>query len=421
MPARAESLERRARHRAWPEPRLLSLGGYALAVVLTLACSPPAMREPNTEEGVARAKRALASGLERAQANPGDARAAFELARNYWIIGDLDSAERWLARGLAAVPDDATAVFDLCRVLAERGRYSAAAAHCRKFLDLKSATEAQREWATDLVSAYDSVAAGASVGGKTWQAKDHSAANTVGMEFVEVPAGEFVMGRSDGPRDEAPPHAVVLSPFWIGKYEVTAAQFGRFVAETGYKVEFLPPTGDAQAPEHPAVQVSWRDARAFTMWLSQREDAVYRLPSEAEWEYAARGTDARTEPWGFEKGRPGIHGNWGQNGGALENGGRPTLSRVGSFPQGRSFFGGLDMAGNASEWCLDFYDPHYYRRSPARNPFGPAAIGLGNGALRVLRGSSWKHELAVGHATHRYSAASNQAYTAYGFRVVREE
>ena len=191
-----------------------------------------------------------------------------------------------------------------------------------------------------------------------------------GMEMVYVPAGTFIMGSNDGDSDEKPVHEVYLDAYWIDKYEVTNEQYAECVAE-----------GDCDTPsrktyyslsqyaDHPVVYVSWNDARDYCKWVARR------LPSEAEWEKAARGTDERTYPWGDSSGNAGLLNYAG-------NEGRPVA--VGSYPDGASPYGAMDMAGNVWEWVADWYDGDYYSVSSGENPAGPAT-----GDARVLRGGSW--------------------------------
>ena len=185
-----------------------------------------------------------------------------------------------------------------------------------------------------------------------------------GMEMVYVPAGAFTMGSNDGDADEKPVHEVYLDGYWIDKYEVTNAQYAKCVAEGDcdkqVKMEYA---------NHPVVQVSWIDAHAYCAWAGRR------LPSEAEWEKAARGTDGRTYPWGFET-PSASQLNYNLNEGGM--------TAVGNYPAGASPYGALDMAGNVWEWVADWYDAGYYSKSPLENPPGPDS-----GTYRVLRGGSW--------------------------------
>jgi formylglycine-generating enzyme required for sulfatase activity len=206
-----------------------------------------------------------------------------------------------------------------------------------------------------------------------------------------------------------------VGPYRIGKYEVTRGQFKRFLDETGYR--FVPLPSDAFAPEfsdYPVIGASWEDAQAFTMWQSGRERAVYRLPSEAEWELAARGTQGYREPWGNDRGREGVDANWGRLSELTSQ--VPPVRPVGSFLRDRSPFGAFDMAGNVKEWCLDEYDGTYYAWSPAVNPFGPVE----KTGSKVQRGGSWNDPGPGDFAIRRSHAGMNQRYTGNGFRVLRE-
>ena len=197
-----------------------------------------------------------------------------------------------------------------------------------------------------------------------------------GMELVYVPAGRFIMGSNDGENDERPAHEVYLDAYWIDKYEVTNAQY-RYCVSAGkcdkpsnkLYYEYYDNPGYAN---HPVVDVSWRNANDYCTWAGRR------LPSEAEWEKAARGTDGRTYPWG--NGSPSaslLNYNFNKRD-------TTVTTAVGSYPNGVSPYGALDMAGNVWEWVADWYDASYYSKSPVGNPTGPSA-----GEDRVWRGGSW--------------------------------
>jgi formylglycine-generating enzyme required for sulfatase activity len=210
-----------------------------------------------------------------------------------------------------------------------------------------------------------------------------------GSELIMIPAGEFLMGSNDYD-SEKPPHRVYLSAYYIGKYEVTNEQFARFVNETGYNAG-----GDwkkyytSGRENHPVVCVSWNDAKAYCNW------ANLRLPTEAEWEKAARGTDGRKYPWGNEW-EP-SYLNWSGEGDRKWNSwkGNKISSQlptepVGSYSNGVSPYGCMDMAGNVWEWCNDWYGEKYYSQSPSSDPQGPSS-----GDARILRGGSWLNGSAV--------------------------
>jgi formylglycine-generating enzyme required for sulfatase activity len=204
--------------------------------------------------------------------------------------------------------------------------------------------------------------------------------------LVTIPAGEFWMGADSREPDEAPRHRVYLDAYAIDRHETTNARYARFVDAGGYRTEALwSPDGwqwvqrqhvtapfswndpRFNAPTQPVVGVAWYEAEAFC-----RFDGT-RLPTEAEWERAARGPDERTFPWGetFEASRA--------------QGPRASgTAAVGSHPTGASPFGIEDMAGNAWEWVADWYAADYYRSSPSRSPTGPDT-----GGGKVLRGGSW--------------------------------
>lgn len=195
-----------------------------------------------------------------------------------------------------------------------------------------------------------------------------------GAEMVFVPAGEFTRGSSDedadASSDEKPARKVYLDGYWIYKYPVTVAQYKVFCAATGREMPNEPPWGWVH--NHPIVNVTWDDAAAYAVW------AHASLPTEAQWEKAARGTDGRTYPWGneWDPSRCAHSENdWGDLGST-----RP----VGSYKEGASPYGVMDMAGNVWEWCADWYGEDYYKSSPASNPVGPV-----DGIVRVVRGGSW--------------------------------
>ena len=219
-----------------------------------------------------------------------------------------------------------------------------------------------------------------------------------GAEMVYVPAGEFLMGSPEGTGndDEHPQRRVYLDGFWIDKTEVTVAQYRRFCQATGRQMPDAPPWG--WQDDHPVVNVTWNDAAAYAAWAGER------LPTEAEWEKAARGTDGRQYPWGN-----------GWDAGKCANN-SSTTKAVGSYPSGASPYGALDMAGNVMEWCADWYDVSYYGTAPSRNPVGPLS-----GNWMVLRGGSWPYDHASDFrcAARRYFTGPDCRTGDCGFRCVR--
>ena len=227
------------------------------------------------------------------------------------------------------------------------------------------------------------------------------------QQLVLVPGGEFVMGSRSGEVPERREHTVSLSPFRIDRYETTQAMFARYLAAT----RSAPPTcfwDPVAMANHPVVCVRWWDAKAYCEWTRGR------LPTEAEWEMAARGKDRRLYPWGFEPAgcsRAIMEGGTNQ-GGCGANFAQP----VGSRPQGASPFGVQDMSGNAAEWVYDYFDEDYYGDSPDSNPKGPA-----QGSLKVIRGGSWGDNMPrYLSATQRSRKVPEEANKYVGFRCVRD-
>lgn len=205
-----------------------------------------------------------------------------------------------------------------------------------------------------------------------------------GMIQVYIPEGTLRMGGLDvnAESDEKPDHKVTLSGFWMDKLEVTNAMY-MLCVQTGAcepPLHFKSETqnqyfNNKQFNDFPVIYVAWSDARTYCEWAGRR------LPTEAEWEYVARGTDFRTYPWGDEyPDTSRSNFNWKVR----------DTTRVGSYAAGASPFGVLDMAGNVWEWVSDYYDPHYYTVTTGANPAGPMApLGV-NAQRRVIRGGSYQ-------------------------------
>jgi formylglycine-generating enzyme required for sulfatase activity len=222
------------------------------------------------------------------------------------------------------------------------------------------------------------------------------------MELVAVEAGWFWMGRDDGGPAERPRHRVWLDAFAIAPTPVTRAEYGAFLGTTG---RVPPPAWNDPRftdPRQPAVAVSWDDAVAFCQWRAGATGLPCRLPTEAEWEKAARGgLDGARFPWGDA---PPV---------AVFPGVAPPLAApppVGSGPP--NGFGLTDLSGVVHEWCLDFYANDSCAVAPQRNPVGPAG-----GTLGVSRGGAWRHQDPWSPVAHRSSLPPHLRYTDYGFRV----
>lgn len=224
-----------------------------------------------------------------------------------------------------------------------------------------------------------------------------------GAAMVYVPAGDFVMGATDDqveswyqsaqkvidvPRsafaDAAPQHDVYLDGYWIYKTPVTVAQYKQFCTATGHQMPAPPDWG--WKDDHPIVNVTWSDAQLYCKWAGKR------LPTEAQWEKAARGTKAQVFPWGNDYDETRLQCSKNTPSDAA------STAPVGSFPSGASPYGCLDMAGNAWQWCADWYGADYYKTSPKRNPSGP-----NSGEYRVIRGGSWRYG---GPISFMFSAAT---------------
>ncbi len=264
-------------------------------------------------------------------------------------------------------------------------------------------------------------------------------------DMVLVPTGEFRMGApagSGGLPDEQPERAVLLSAFYIDRFEVTNEAYLLFVSLTGHR---MPENSNPAATlwkdrrpmpgieRHPVVNVSWTDADAYCRWAGKR------LPTEAEWEKAARGTDGRRYPWGdqwdvlltnsasywagrtvqFDSGAD-WEAFWVKGEGAhiaKEKGlnGEVLTMPVGSFPGSVSVYGLFDMAGNVAEWVQDWYDPNYYPSGPLTNPTGPP-----RGAIKSMRGGSWLKPAVSLRTSDRDWGTIDSRPSGTGFRCAQD-
>jgi formylglycine-generating enzyme required for sulfatase activity len=238
--------------------------------------------------------------------------------------------------------------------------------------------------------------------------------NTVGGSMIFIPSAEYTQGSEieEAAPNEQPLHLVTVSRFYISRCLITNVEYEQF--DRAHNTRRAPGATD----RHPVVYVSYVEATRFCQWLSTRERRKYRLPTEAEWEYAAKGTDNRKYPWGNYDGR-GDLANFADKNTVFAwsdreiDDGYPESSPVGAFPLGASPFGLEDMAGNVWEWCLDYYE--LYRPGPKTNPRGPAT-----GTKRVHRGGSWKSRFSSLRTTVRGSNVPGFHCNDLGFRIVCE-
>ncbi len=310
--------------------------------------------------------------------------------------------------------------------------------------------------------------------------------NSIGMRLVLIPAGEFLMGSGESDQEmsayfnrayppksptadsndqdsqtraeiirkfasaEKPQHRVrITRPFYLGQYEVTVAQFSKFVADSGYQtdaqrnVQFegaqgfnaqtgksekgkdysWRKTGFAQTDDHPVVNVTWNDAVAFCQWLSRKEGQACRLPTEAEWEYACRartttryysGDDPQSLAQAANVRDSAAQSILGQrDDAAAHSDGHVFTAPVGAFRP--NAFGLYDMHGNVWEWCADWYKSDYYATSPSDDPPGPA-----DGTSRIARGGGWSDGIWGSRSTIRYAGTPLGRQTAIGFRVAQD-
>jgi len=238
-----------------------------------------------------------------------------------------------------------------------------------------------------------------------------------GAPMVLIPEGSFPMGvphgDRDGGRDEYPRHDVFVKNFYIDKFELTNGRYLEFVKATHHRIPQNPKNatrnlweGETIAEsliDRPVINVDWADAQAYCQWAGKR------LPTEAEWEKAAKGTADRRFPWGNVE-PTNKHLNFNQ-----QWIGEKTLMPVGSYEAGKSPFGVYDMAGNVWEWVNDWYDAKYYEKSPAKNPTGPET-----GTKRVLRGSGWQNETPTVRIFTRVDSDPTIRNESTGFRCAMD-
>lgn len=240
--------------------------------------------------------------------------------------------------------------------------------------------------------------------------------NSIGMEVVLIPAGSFQMGSPDSDQEarafEKPQHRVTLSQaFYLARFEVTQAQWEAVMGASAYTLDRSNPyyglPGMAERitrPDHPAT-VSWNDAQAFIARLNAREGHQrYRLPTEAEWEYAARAGTTTAYSFGDDAHQLGRHAWFGED---FQSGGTHPVGR-----KAPNSWGLYDVHGNVWEWVQDWFDPNYYARRPAVDPKGPET-----GSRRVVRGGSWHASATSWRSAFRRDYEPNYRGISIGFRV----
>jgi sulfatase modifying factor 1 len=223
--------------------------------------------------------------------------------------------------------------------------------------------------------------------------------------MAAIPEGWFLMGSETGQDNERPVHRVWVDAFELAECQVTNAEYARFLAATKHHAPLHWEDVNFLHPERPVVAPSWFDAVAYCEWLSAASGRRYRLPTEAEWERAARGgVEQKQFPWGDEAPE------------RLEN--YSARWKNGPEPVGRAernAYGIYDIGANVHEWCADWFAAEYYGVSPERNPQGPA-----DGLRRSSRGGSWRHQIKVSRCAARASIPPEFQYADYGFRVARD-
>jgi sulfatase modifying factor 1 len=217
-----------------------------------------------------------------------------------------------------------------------------------------------------------------------------------------VPEGWFSMGCAEGRDDEKPVHRVWVEAFNLAKYQTTNAEYAAFLAATAHPAPTNFQDPNFSHPRQPVTTVSWHDAAVYCEWLSSATGRQYRLPTEAEWERAARGgCENTTYPWGNAPPDelPDYAARW-----------KHGPEQVGLYEP--NSYGIYNLGDNVHEWCADWYNPAYYASSPERNPRGPEF-----GVRKASRGGSWRHHIKVTRTAARSSIPPELRYADYGFRV----
>jgi formylglycine-generating enzyme required for sulfatase activity len=233
-----------------------------------------------------------------------------------------------------------------------------------------------------------------------------AAGDEISLALARIPTGWFLMGCAVGQDNEKPVHRVWVDEFLLAAYQVTNAEYARFVSATGTAGPPFWNDPTLNGSEQPVVGVSWFEAGRYCEWLSAESGRKFRLPTEAEWERAARGgREPAPFPWGDEppQSLPSYAGRC------------ESYWKSGPEPVGRgdaNGYGLYNMCDNVHEWCSDWYSPDYYAVSPESNPRGPAS-----GERRASRGGSWRHHIKMSRCAARSSIPPEFRYADYGFRV----
>jgi sulfatase modifying factor 1 len=231
---------------------------------------------------------------------------------------------------------------------------------------------------------------------------------------VPIPGGSFLMGSATGRDEEQPVHTVSVDAFEMAALQVRNRDYAVFLEATAHPPPKHWRDPDFDHPDQPVVAVSWIDATRYCEWLSAAAGRFYRLPTEAEWERAARGgREGLAYPWGDEPPNdwPEYVRRWGRVG-TRESEIRGPLPVGRGTPNANGLF---DVSENVHEWCLDWFSRDYYAHTPERNPRGPET-----GERRASRGGSWRHQIKVSRCAARASIPPSFEYADYGFRIVRD-
>ncbi|MBF0141236.1 MAG: SUMF1/EgtB/PvdO family nonheme iron enzyme [Magnetococcales bacterium] len=231
-----------------------------------------------------------------------------------------------------------------------------------------------------------------------------------GLRLLPVPGGIFNMGDNNGRDNEKPEHQVILSPFYLAETPVTNQQYGLFLKATKHREPGYWREQRYADPRQPVVGVDWHDAMAFCAWLTQESGQEIHLPTEAQWEYAARGEESLRYPWGDKEptNELACFGlDW--------NKGKPSL--VGQYPAGRGPFGHLDLAGNVWEWCRDVWNAKAYQKRRGVSPVQNPVVSTGDKNAHPIRGGSWDDPVGILRAAVRFGNHAVYRYVYLGFRV----